>query len=137
VTHLTGAPEFAMVPLPPTTQPEPIDVVSLLDRCMSDSAFAVEMLGLFAGQTPTLLAEVEAALAAGDTVKTAKAAHAIKGSAANMSAEAVRAAALRVEELGKAGDLAGACAAVIRLQAEVRQCLEYVPTLVALLKSKG
>src|SRR5688572_32424914 len=65
----------------------PIDFESLVTRCLGDPQFAKAMLHLFATQAPEMVQAIEQSLSADDAVKAAKAAHALNGAAANLSAQ--------------------------------------------------
>jgi len=59
--------------------------------------------------------------------EAARLAHALKGSAANLSAHAVRSAASEIETLTRQGETAQAEEALTRLRAAVDLCLAYIP----------
>jgi len=63
--------------------------------------FVREIAGIFIEDTQDRLAELDRDLAEGDAAKFARAAHSIKGSAANMGAAALGAAARRLEAEAK------------------------------------
>jgi HPt (histidine-containing phosphotransfer) domain-containing protein len=54
-------------------------------------------------------------------------AHALKGSASNLAAPAVRSAAAEIETLTRLGDAAQAEQAMVRLRTAVDRCLAYIP----------
>jgi HPt (histidine-containing phosphotransfer) domain-containing protein len=68
-----------------------------------------------------LLAEIEAAVTAGDSQAVLAAAHGLKGSAGLLGAWAVVAAAQRLESMGCDGDLGGSAEAYAALAAEVER----------------
>lgn len=103
----------------------PFDMPSLVARCLGDERFAEEMLRLFSQQAPELVAKLDAALASGNALSVADAAHAIKGSAGSASAIHVAAVAAKVEDDAKAGRHP-AHADVRRLRDEVARCDRYV-----------
>jgi HPt (histidine-containing phosphotransfer) domain-containing protein len=91
--------------------------------------FVRELVGIFLADTPQRIAEIESSLAAADAKTLTRAAHSIKGSAGNFGATALAAAALGIENQGKASDLAGAQGALPHLKFEydkVRVALEAV-----------
>ena len=63
--------------------------------------FVREIAGIFLSDTPERIAELDRSLAEGDSNKFARAAHTIKGSAANIGAAALGAAAQRLEAEAK------------------------------------
>lgn len=107
----------------------PLDVDEGLARAGGERDFYRELLDLLLQDVPTRLAELRAALAANQADRVARAAHTIKGAAANLSAHPLRDAAFRVEQCGRSGELA-ACPALLRdLEAEFGRLAEHVRTL--------
>jgi CheY-like chemotaxis protein/HPt (histidine-containing phosphotransfer) domain-containing protein len=82
------------------------------------AALAVEAYLENAGQQVAALRE---AVASGDAAAIARRAHAVKGEAATVGGERVRAIAQVMEQRGKAGDAAGAGAPMAELDAEFRR----------------
>ena len=80
-----------------------------------------ELAALFLQETPKMVAECREALRDGDAPRLRRAAHTIKGSAATFVAERAAAAALRLENLAKAGQLDEAPAALAELEAELER----------------
>ena len=76
---------------------------------------------LFLDDWPRLLADARAALARGDAAGLRQAAHALKGMVDNFKAPAAFEAALRLEALARAEDLAGAVAACAVLEDELKR----------------
>jgi PAS domain S-box-containing protein len=117
-----------LVPPPsPPSSPPPIDVSTLLPRCMNDVAFLEKILVRFRDQSAATLDRIAAAVAARDPDATARAAHALKGAAANLSAGPVRDLAGRLEELGRDHDLSTADQLLATLRTELDRCLEDIP----------
>jgi HPt (histidine-containing phosphotransfer) domain-containing protein len=131
VTALESHPMESNAVLP---EVPPIDRPSLVARCMGDAAFACMILGKFQARAPEMVAAIERALTAGDAAAAGRAAHGLKGAAANLSAEGVRVAAEAIESAGHDGDLTAAAGHVASLRAAMDRCLAYVPTLVAALQ---
>ncbi|HEX8985603.1 MAG TPA: Hpt domain-containing protein [Bryobacteraceae bacterium] len=96
-----------------------LDPDAIIDRVGGDAEFLQELTGLFAEDSPKLLGQIRSAIAAGDPRGLEYAAHALKGSVANFGAESARAAALRLELLGRAGDLQPAPEACAVLEQEI------------------
>ncbi len=82
-----------------------LDRATLASRVGEDDALIDELIDLFVGETPTALANLRQALESKDTAKAVLAAHTLKGSSANICAEAMRTIASEVETFAKAGDL--------------------------------
>jgi two-component system sensor histidine kinase/response regulator len=95
----------------------PFDEAALLERVEGDTELLQEIVALFLEDSPRVLEEVRAAVAAGDAVALKRAAHTLKGSASNFGAAAVVATALELEAMGRTGDLTAAGPARDRLEA--------------------
>src|SRR5262249_37900930 len=98
-----------------TTAGAPFNEAALRERVEDDAEWLAEIVEMFLKGSPRLLADVRAAVAAGDGATLKRAAHTLKGTASNFGAAAVVAAALELEMMGKRGDLAGAGPAYDRL----------------------
>ena len=95
------------------------DLEEALARARGKRELLRKMADLFLADCPGLLAQICSALATGDGSTLERAAHRIKGSAANLSAPRVVAVAGRLEEIARGGCLAEAEAACAGLEAEV------------------
>jgi HPt (histidine-containing phosphotransfer) domain-containing protein len=106
------------------------DETELLARVDNDTAFLAETVDMLTSDGPPLLDQLRRALATGDAPAVGRAAHSIKGMVSNFCAAGAHAAALRVEQFGKSGDLAAAPAAVQTLHEDLdsltRELLEFV-----------
>jgi signal transduction histidine kinase/CheY-like chemotaxis protein/HPt (histidine-containing phosphotransfer) domain-containing protein len=126
--QLGGPVASATAPAPePGGSPARLDVFdlpALLDRVFGDRSLAREVVSIFVGETPAQLEEICGALGSGDLELAARGAHTLKGAAANVGAEALREAALALEQAGKAGDLDGALRVFGRLEGELRRFTE-------------
>ncbi len=94
-----------------------------------DAALGREIVQMFLEDGPKRVAEIRAALARGDAAMLVASAHALKGSAAYLSASAVRGHAADLERLGREARLGDAGAALERLDAALAALL---PELTAL-----
>jgi PAS domain S-box-containing protein len=90
-----------------------------------------DLVPVFLSDTQERLAEVRAAVRGGDAAGQASAAHALRGSAANMGGVRVALACRRLEETGRAGQLADAPADLLRLETEVAAMVQAIETRVA------
>jgi HPt (histidine-containing phosphotransfer) domain-containing protein len=96
---------------PPAPRPDSVlDPATLRAACGGDPELLGELVHLFRGRAPALLANVRDAVARRDADALARAAHACKGVVATFSATAAD-AARTLERLGRSRDLAGAAAA--------------------------
>jgi len=72
------------------SNPTAIDWPDFEARCLHDAEFIREMLEIFVKIAPQTLVTLQAAVAAGDWPTARRHAHTLKGSAANLSAHALR-----------------------------------------------
>jgi CheY-like chemotaxis protein/HPt (histidine-containing phosphotransfer) domain-containing protein len=108
-----------------------IDRPSLLKRCLGKEELADKLLGKLHARLGTDLNEIKAAVDAGDSEQLARCAHRLKGAAANLSAEPLRAVVADLEALGRRGDIAAARDGLARLKYEGRRFLQETLPLVA------
>jgi HPt (histidine-containing phosphotransfer) domain-containing protein len=99
------------------------DPEMLRAMCEDDLAFEREILGEFMEAAGGSMARMATALEAGDGGEIEFAAHALKGSSRSVGAVALGDACEALEDLAAARDLAGAAAAVERVQGEYRRLL--------------
>ncbi|MFO0896589.1 MAG: ammonium transporter [Pirellulales bacterium] len=104
----------------------PIREADLLARCLDDARLVDRLLAKFATQAPAEFQQLSAALAAGDIGAAARAAHALKGMSANMSAARVWEQAARTERAARDNDLVAMQEAVAQLDAELVACVAYI-----------
>jgi signal transduction histidine kinase/DNA-binding response OmpR family regulator len=122
---LPGAAPAADPPAPPAppaeeSAEEPVfDEADLLSRLQADRRIVRAVIGLFLDDWPNQWANLEAALASGSADELRGAAHAIKGSAANLGAKALRAAAVDLENVALSDDLTAVGELPQRLAAEM------------------
>ena len=109
------------MPAPKSKELPVIDRKEALERLGGDTAFLDELLDLYKEEYRTRSATMKKTLAGGKFKEFAEAAHSLKGSSANLSLPALRAAALAAEEAGKAKDPAKAKAALETLEAESKR----------------
>ena len=104
----------------------PIDVDTALERFGGDFEFLREIVDQFLALVPEQLTTIKSGVASGDATTVEYTAHTLKGAAANIGAEQVRDMALRLEQLGHAGDLGAAQASLSGLEAEVNRLRDFV-----------
>jgi signal transduction histidine kinase/CheY-like chemotaxis protein/HPt (histidine-containing phosphotransfer) domain-containing protein len=100
---------------PPAEAPTPpgkagFEPEDLLERLSGNENLAQRVVGRFLNDMPQQLAALSLVINEGDADATRKAAHAIKGAAANVGSQQVRELARKLEELGNIGDLQPAAA---------------------------
>ena len=93
----------------------------LLERVMGDRSIALKVLAGFLGDFPVQLRRLAEQLQAGDTEGARRQAHKLKGAASTISAGALRAMALEVEEAARAGQLEGSHQVLLRMDAAFGQ----------------
>ena len=98
-----------------------VDVEALLRRCRGKAALAATLLKKLAEQVGGQVAAMQASLEKGDRQALARLAHAVKGAAANLSAEPLREAAAELERLALAEDADPTSRCLDRLAWEARK----------------
>jgi two-component system, sensor histidine kinase and response regulator len=84
------------------------DSDELLDRIDGDRALFMDIVRIFLEETPSLIAALGAGIESGNADAVEKAAHAIKGSCAMISAKRLERLANELEIMGRIGNLNGA-----------------------------
>jgi signal transduction histidine kinase/DNA-binding response OmpR family regulator/HPt (histidine-containing phosphotransfer) domain-containing protein len=116
-----GGPVPAPLPLPLESRspaaPVVFDGEDLVERLMGNEELARHVVRRFLADLPAQFAALSQAVGSGDSSAVTQAAHAIKGAAANTGGAQLRELAWKVEQLGRAGDLAGAAATLPDLSA--------------------
>ncbi len=123
------APKDIPSPQPPSaatagdSAPRAFDIKDALERVEGDRDLLEEIVRIFTGECSSNMDAIRQALSAGDVPLLERLAHTIKGASANLSASAVSAAALKLEKLAAAGNLADAREWVDKLQHEIGRLL--------------
>lgn len=105
------------------------DRAAALERLEGDSALLAELAALFVEDCPQLMASIRQAIECQDPEALARAAHALKGSVSNFAARRAVDQALRLEAMGRQGDLEGAPEAYGALQATLGRLIEALTGL--------
>jgi signal transduction histidine kinase/ligand-binding sensor domain-containing protein/DNA-binding response OmpR family regulator/HPt (histidine-containing phosphotransfer) domain-containing protein len=117
----------AASPSPPGSSPDtPVDWDQLMSVADGDDEFAAQLVELFIESGDTALAEIRAGLDRGDLPAVGRAAHAFKGSSANIRARPVSEAAERLEEAARAGEVGQLSALAEELREEAQRTKEYL-----------
>jgi signal transduction histidine kinase/CheY-like chemotaxis protein/HPt (histidine-containing phosphotransfer) domain-containing protein len=106
-----------------------LDVPAIMRDVEDDEELLRELCALSRREGPGMLADVRAAVAAGDAAAVHKAAHRIKGSIGVFHADRAFRAAAEIERMGRAGDLARAPAALEELGESLRLLDEALDAL--------
>jgi signal transduction histidine kinase/HPt (histidine-containing phosphotransfer) domain-containing protein/ActR/RegA family two-component response regulator len=104
----------------------PVDREALLNRVGRDAQLFNEVIELFLLDGPVRLSAIQDAVRAGDPERIRVTAHALKGSASNLSATALAAAARTLERLGTERRLEAAPAALRQVEAQAVQALDLL-----------
>jgi HPt (histidine-containing phosphotransfer) domain-containing protein len=121
LTQLADAIAEAM----PRTTPA-IDLAQLGARCMHDAAFEARLIDLFLTSLDVRICGIADALALGEHDRLRERAHALKGAASNIAAGRLQSLALKLEDLGRSGELARAGELLEQLTLEARECREML-----------
>jgi ligand-binding sensor domain-containing protein/signal transduction histidine kinase/CheY-like chemotaxis protein len=131
--HLrSAAPEWKVVesatpsPLPHVGADAPVDWDHVVAVSEGDQEFARELVQLFIDAGDATLRAIREALDRGDLVAMGSAAHSFKGSSANIRAESASAAAGRLEEAARAGDVGQLAELEGQLRREAELAFEYL-----------
>jgi HPt (histidine-containing phosphotransfer) domain-containing protein len=89
----------------PVAEKPVFDREGLLERLGGDTELLDEVLGIFLDECQEMLANIRAAVTEADGHRVERAAHSMKGALLNISAEAAADRALRLEQVGSAGEL--------------------------------
>ena len=104
----------------------PIDIEYELKEFGNDVEFFKGLLDDFFAQVEKRISVMEKAVLEKDSIVMKDQAHAIKGGAANMSANILSKTALDLEEICKAGDLNKSLESVEKIRNEFSRLKEYV-----------
>ena len=103
--HQAAAAKAAVVDVGKDVIAPVFDVMGMMARFMDDQKLAHIICLGHLDDLPKKIAELQVYLQNGDAGRAEHVAHSIKGAAANMGGEALRAVALAMEQAGKAGDM--------------------------------
>lgn len=97
----------------------------ILDECyLGDDELIADVVQVFMEQKDSQVGEVAGAVKARDALAVGRSAHKLKGGLLTIGAAAAGDAALRLEKMGKTGDLSGADAALASLHAELDRLVD-------------
>jgi two-component system sensor histidine kinase/response regulator len=118
-----------------TAPPGPLEVREIMDRALcvqrlgGNAQLIRQLVELFRADCPRMLAEIQAAVADRNAQALERAAHRLKGSAANFAAGRAVEGARQLETMGRDGDLGGAPAAYAELEHEIARLLPMLAEL--------
>ena len=114
---------------PPDAAPgdgAPVDWQQLMSLVDGDRQFADQLAQLFIDSGDAALAEIRDALGRGDLSAVGRAAHAFKGSSANIRAQRVSEAAARLERAARSGDAEQVAGLEEELRREARDARQFL-----------
>jgi HPt (histidine-containing phosphotransfer) domain-containing protein len=97
----------------------PVDKEALFALVDEDPAFLARLVETFLADCTTYMDAIRTAIEEGDAGTLMEEAHGLKGAVANLQAPSAQKAAHRLEEMGRAGELEGAEAALQSLEHEI------------------
>ncbi len=100
---------------------EALDKVALMERVDGDTEFLAETVEILKEDCPELIGQMQQAVTDSNAELLTTAAHTFKGMVANFCAQPAADAALRLEMLGKNGNLTDAGEALRTLEKEARR----------------
>lgn len=109
---------------------EHFDPDALWNRVHGDVTLLRELVDLFAAEVPGMLARIEKAIKHGSPSDLEKASHKIKGSMLQFSAHAAANIALKLEESGKIGSMAGTGNLLQNLRQEISELQQTLRAMV-------
>ncbi len=95
-----------------------LDREAAMEQVDGSAALLRQITELYADVVPGMMAGIRDAVRLGDAAALERASHALKGCIANLGAKRAGAVALRLEDIGRSGDLGDAEAVLSRLEAE-------------------
>jgi two-component system, sensor histidine kinase and response regulator len=100
-----------------------------LARVDGDAALLADLAKLFCEESPKMLAAIKDAVAAKDAERLQRAAHSLKGAVSTLAAQKAIDAALKLERLGRAGDLQEAEKAYEALESAINRLRPVLESL--------
>jgi CheY-like chemotaxis protein len=106
-----------------------VDAAAVLSRFDGDRTLLQEAAELFQHSIPRLLSQLQDALEKGDLILVERTAHSIKGSVGNFGGIAAMESAMRLEMMGRSGDLSEGVQALEDLEYEVGRLIPAIAQL--------
>jgi len=96
----------------------PLDLSKALAQACGDEEFLDEMIQYFIESMPSQIETLHSSIESKDTDALTKQAHTLKGASGNLSADKITAAAFKLEQMGRKGDLTNASQILDELKGE-------------------
>lgn len=113
----------------PSQYAEKLDRFSILERFEGNQELLTELIHLFLGEAPHLIATMREALQQGDMQELGRSAHSMKGAASNFLANGTQQAASQLENDAKNGDAQSAKASLGTLEGVVERLFQELEGL--------
>ena len=107
------------------------DRKAALARVDGDENLLADLAKLFLEEGPKMLAAIQTAVSEKDAARLERAAHSIKGTVSTFAAQGAFDAALKLERLGRAGELQEVSQALMHLESEMDRLQSALQSLVA------
>jgi PAS domain S-box-containing protein len=105
---------------------EPVNLDALTHRCMGNREFVNRILSKLADRLPSDLTRLEECICKGELALAVPQAHAIKGLAANMSADRLHCLAGELESACRANKFESASEMIFKMWQEANRCLNFI-----------
>jgi PAS domain S-box-containing protein len=114
----------------PSSSSEVLDLARLLERVGGDRKALAELVRIFEADAPQQVARIRKAIRESDGAALRAAAHALKGAVSNFAAPPATEAALRLQKMGEAGQLAEAEDALGLVERQIEALLASLAAVV-------
>ena len=104
----------------------PMDFDRAVEEFEGDEASVIEVMEVFIKKALTQVVTIQQALQKGDAQIVMREAHAIKGGAANMTADALADMSFKLEKIGKSGSVKGGLEVLENIEKEICRLKNYV-----------
>ena len=135
------APEASASATPDSTVGDPVapvfDRAGMMARLMDDEDLAQTVIDGFLKDIPKQIEALRSYLEAGDTAAALRQAHTIKGASANVGGEALRAAAIAMENAGRVGDVEAVKARLLDIESQFGRLREAMNAFAAEQRGKA
>jgi HPt (histidine-containing phosphotransfer) domain-containing protein len=96
-----------------------LDRTALYEQVGDEADLLLKVIEMFRTDSVSVVAKLDAALARGDASEVQQAAHRIKGALLTLGGKAAAGVAMRLEHMGRAGDLSNGAADLAQLRHEL------------------
>jgi Amt family ammonium transporter len=110
----------------------PFDVEAIGVRCMHNADVIRLVFDRFERDAESALQQLERSISTGETDRTARLVHSLKGTAAILSAGALYDLTVRLERMARSGEMRYAAECYEQLRDEMNRCVKYLPRARAL-----